>query len=318
MKREYTTRNPFLDQCLNGLIWVCSRAFVWYLLLFLVSTQMVDYKRIRYISQVNELNRIKPASFKHLADLENNSVNLNPSSLVLYILFYQKIIGYFKDAVDARAMAGFCYALMGRYKVALELYSEAIQLNPHVFWFHYNQGLIYYKLNRYEEAWVSLEKAVQTNHKATLAFVRSSQIIYKSIFVEAPSVYYNLDSRLYEAYIKCFKMLILTYYRLQKYQAIINLAQKAIDQNTRERDFFHYYLGLAFYQMGRHEEAVDQFQKSVQLNPDFADAYYFLGLSVQKMGKENEGDRLIKQAQKILETKKQTKFSGEQVNFQMF
>ncbi len=47
---------------------------------------------------------------------------------------------------------------------------------------------------------------------------------------------------------------------------------------------------------GRYEEAIDSYDKALQIDPDDADAWFNKGISLKKMGKHSEGMRSIERA----------------------
>ena len=55
-------------------------------------------------------------------------------------------------------------------------------------------------------------------------------------------------------------------------------------------------LGEYHYQSNHFEEAIDAYQKAIQCEPTFAEAYYKLGISLGKVGKPNDGILTLKKA----------------------
>jgi tetratricopeptide (TPR) repeat protein len=47
---------------------------------------------------------------------------------------------------------------------------------------------------------------------------------------------------------------------------------------------------------GRYEEAIDSYDKVLQIDPDDADAWFNKGITLKKMGKHSEGTRSIERA----------------------
>jgi tetratricopeptide (TPR) repeat protein len=47
---------------------------------------------------------------------------------------------------------------------------------------------------------------------------------------------------------------------------------------------------------GRYEEAIDSYDKALQIDPDDADAWFNKGITLKKMGKHSEGMRSIERA----------------------
>ena len=47
----------------------------------------------------------------------------------------------------------------------------------------------------------------------------------------------------------------------------------------------HYNLGIAYYNTGKHKEAIESYKQAIRLDPDFAMAHYNLGTTYNNTGK---------------------------------
>lgn len=87
-----------------------------------------------------------------------------------------------------------------------------------------------------------------------------------------------------------------TYYNLNKYNQAIYYLQEAkkyiIDVNT------FYILGLSYSQLNMFKEAEEEFKQTIYLNPKFTEGYHYLGLLYFS---QEDYDSAIKQWNKILE-----------------
>jgi tetratricopeptide (TPR) repeat protein len=63
----------------------------------------------------------------------------------------------------------------------------------------------------------------------------------------------------------------------------------------------HFDRGVEAYRANRDEEAVEAFRQAAQLDPDFAEAYYRLGLALNATGQSEESDKSFEQAIKLYE-----------------
>ena len=71
--------------------------------------------------------------------------------------------------------------------------------------------------------------------------------------------------------------------------------KKAIDQD-KNNPYFHKGLGLAYVQLRKYDDAVETFQKVLQLNPYYIDVRNDLGTAFILMGKRDEGKKEFLQA----------------------
>ena len=75
--------------------------------------------------------------------------------------------------------------------------------------------------------------------------------------------------------------------------AVSNTATAANSQDEA-RDYFEQ--GKELYRKDRDREAVKAFQKAISLNPDFAEAYYRLGLALAVSGQKKEAEEAYQKA----------------------
>ena len=60
--------------------------------------------------------------------------------------------------------------------------------------------------------------------------------------------------------------------------------QKALEINPNYAEA-HNNLGIAFLQKGQVDEAIDQYQKALEINPNYADAHNNLGIAFSQKGR---------------------------------
>ena len=71
------------------------------------------------------------------------------------------------------------------------------------------------------------------------------------------------------------------------YKEAIVILKKAIDLNP---DFpeAYYNVGISYEQLGKHKDAIEMFKKTIELSPDNANAYYALGYAYYQRRKYKE------------------------------
>ena len=135
-------------------------------------------------------------------------------------------------------------------KKALEMYNEAIRINPTYHLAYYKRGLIYYNQGKYEKA---LE-----NYNNGLLFAPE----------EDAYVYDNIG---------------LIYYKQGKYKKALENHDKAIDINSTY--YFAYYNKSNVYQkQGEYEKAISDYSRAIIINPTYYFAYYDRGNIYQEKG----------------------------------
>jgi len=93
-------------------------------------------------------------------------------------------------------------------------------------------------------------------------------------------------------HVKGFKL-----YRQGKYSEAIESLNKAIELYPQYA-VAYYRIGLAFFEQGKYDEAIKHYQKAIQLEPDLVVAYENLGHALTKKGKYDEA---LKQYQKAIQ-----------------
>ncbi|MBC7933247.1 MAG: tetratricopeptide repeat protein [Rubrivivax sp.] len=77
--------------------------------------------------------------------------------------------------------------------------------------------------------------------------------------------------------------------------------QGALEAPTNGDARAHFDRGMDAYRGNRDEEAVEAFRQAAQLDPDFAEAHYRLGLALNAAGQSEESDKSFEQAIKSYE-----------------
>ncbi|HBR20981.1 MAG TPA: hypothetical protein DD713_00185 [Nitrospiraceae bacterium] len=74
---------------------------------------------------------------------------------------------------------------------------------------------------------------------------------------------------------------------LGKYKDALNAFNKAIELNPQDAEAYAG-RGLAYVESGNYQQAINDYNKTIQLNPQFAGAYYKRGVAYSELGKYQE------------------------------
>lgn len=69
---------------------------------------------------------------------------------------------------------------------------------------------------------------------------------------------------------------------------------------TRNNAEAHCGLGIAYGNLGRHQESIESLKRSISIDPDYADAYYNLGVTFGRLGRWQDAIEAFKQAIKAM------------------
>jgi len=302
----------------RGWIWIGRRVGTWYLLTFLVSLLFIDYVQLRDHVRAKTLSRLMPESFDYLIDFAQNKRELDQEKLQQYEYYYEKVVDFIPIyRGDAYEILGFCHYHLGEYRESLMDYIKASRINPHFFWPHYNLGVIYFKRGYYSKASSAFETALATKLEDNFDVINTSKLFNPILMSSHPFTSATM-LRLKTAYRDSHVLLILSYYYLNDFPKMFQQASSAIAASLDEDGRFYYYAGLAAYHMKRYKEAVYFFQTYTGMNTDFANAFYYLGISLKALGNEELSAKALGRAKLLRLTDRSEILMAGDVNLQMF
>ncbi len=156
------------------------------------------------------------------------------------------------DQRDPEIQAGLAEAYLRKeaFQKAEQHYIEALKLSDYEPKYYNNLGVLYLNMQRFDDAIANFRLAADN-----LLFDRP-EVSWTGIgFAE---------------------------FQKQNYPAAERAYKEAVDLNNRYYQA-HFRLGELYYVQGRPVEAIDRFSRSVELVPNFAEGYYWLGLTYMKI-----------------------------------
>ncbi len=283
------------NKVIRAVACIGKRVVILYVVMFLIAYAVFDKKKVKAQNKVKELNEfyVNP---DYLAYVFKNQKNFDKEELKKQVKYYEKINQYMPSRSAAYGLLGFCHYHLGNYDKAIDYYNKAIYLNPDFFWFWYNLGVVYFKNDQYQEAAVSLGKAVTSDVGKTSQFVQESKVYRPILSAQRITDREQLKNQLKEGYRDCYKMLILSQLQLKNYAEVVRIAEYATSSGFSEEDFFYYYLGITAFKLKQFKKAVFYFQECLNKNSHHAEAYYHLGLSLKALGHEKQSVIFLERA----------------------
>ncbi|VAX29715.1 hypothetical protein MNBD_NITROSPINAE05-572 [hydrothermal vent metagenome] len=188
----------------------------------------------------------------------------------------------------------------------LEKYKEAVRVNPQDGMGHYNLGEVYIDLSRFSEALPSLQEAIRINPKHRSAYYQlgfamiemgrdeeAIEPLETSLQLSAKSQ--ATKKRLAQAHTNISVMLG----RRKQFKESMHHIQEAI---RVQPDYGPAYLsmGICLTDLGRYEEALEQFKKALQLDKNLVvDANYNFGIVYSKLGSPEKAIEHYQEAIKV-------------------
>lgn len=300
------------------LTWVSRRTGVWYFLVFLVSLLFIDYPQLRDHVRATTLSRLMPDSFTDLVEFAQDNKKFNREKLEQYQYYYEKVVDFIPIyRGEVYEILGFCYYHLGKYRKALAAYIKASRINPRFFWPHYNLGLIYFKRGYYQKAVDSFNRALATKLEDNFDVVNTSKV-YNPLLMSSYQFTRQTIGRLKTAYRHSHVLLVLSCYYLNNFSEMFHRATQAIAFNLDEDGSFYYYAGLAAYKIRRFQEGAYFLKEYTAINPEFANAFYYLGLSLKALGQEELATIALGRAKLLRLTEESEILMTEDINLQMF
>lgn len=186
----------------------------------------------------------------------------------------------------------------GNLEAALNAYAKALELNPEFAEAYINQGSILSKLERNEEAIVCLEKAIAINPNIGAAYWNLANIYQQSENLEKLVEYrkqaFLLEPKLVNA--ETLNDLGTAIGKLGDFGEAINYYQKAVELQPNYH-LAHLNLGVALQKTGKLNAAKEELQKAIELKPNDAESYNSLG---SVLVEENQIDAGISNYEKAI------------------
>jgi tetratricopeptide (TPR) repeat protein len=165
---------------------------------------------------------------------------------------YQQVLKFEPQSESANLELGVCHLKVGEYGKAIDEFKKVREINPWNVHSYFNAGVAYDKgFKRVDLAIVEYQKAVERDPK----------------YVPAR---FNL--------ISCYRS-------IKNSNAALALAQKTLEIAPNDPNL-HYMIGeIMFRDLNRGEEALREYKKALELNPNYAQAYIQVGNYYDKLGK---------------------------------
>ncbi len=206
------------------------------------------------------------------------------------------------DSISAYKNLGITYSQMGKDSLAVETYLEAIKIAPQDLKLKTILGALYYKNAEYEKSIDVLKKVVEAadpNSKeyadAMISMAFSYDFLGES--EKAKETYLVALSKVPNNKDIVFNLGRLNFMQ-KNYEDAIENFQKVLEIDPE--DFESYLnIGNAYLQLEKFEESIPFYQKAVELKPDNANAWNNLGVAYVRAGNTVKGKEAFDKAESL-------------------
>lgn len=210
---------------------------------------------------------------------------------------FEKALKLFPNDEDSLFNLGFVYADMGDNVKAYESFKALINTNPkHIEAFN-NLGLLFAKQGKFNDAVFVYEKGIEQNPAAALLYNNMGNVYY--------------DTGKYEKALQCFKKAgeldpiyserlyhlgISSIAQDGKMDDMIKKLEESAKKNVNKAKSAHD-LGVAYMDRKMHDKAIEAFNNSLSIDPNYLSSYVNLGYCYQH---KDQLDMAIKAFEKAL------------------
>ncbi|MEQ9480878.1 tetratricopeptide repeat protein [Coleofasciculus sp. F4-SAH-05] len=167
---------------------------------------------------------------------------------------------------------GLCLSNLQRYEEALVSCEKAIELAPNYAPVWVLRGKMLYYIERYEEAFASCDKAIELNPNYAPAWFNRGTMLYNIDYYQEALVSYEqaieLDPNYAPAWFNRGTML----YNIDYYQEALVSYEKAIELAPSYAEAWCN-RGAMLYNLERYEDALVSYEKAIELAPSYAEAW---------------------------------------------
>ena len=191
--------------------------------------------------------------------------------------------------VEELSNKGLALADLGKYNEAIICYDKALEINPRYAEAWNNKGGALAKLGKHNEAIICLDKALEINPRDNKAWnnkgVALDALGKRNEAIYAFERFIEFASPHLAGYVEQIKMVI----RQIKERGYRKIEEGIAPRKIKEVDVSELNnKGNALAKLGRHNEAIICYDKALEINPGFAEAWYNKGITLAALGRQNE------------------------------
>lgn len=188
---------------------------------------------------------------------------------------------------DANHLLGIIAAQSGDFLRASEFFARAIADNPTRPAYHANLGLALQKLNRFDEALVSLGHAISLKQDYAEAFYNCGIVLQQLKLLDDAIAHFDRAILFKPNYFQAYSNRGIALTDLQRNAEAFSSFDQAIAIRPNYAEAYCN-RGKALYAMGHFEAAVESCDHAIRLRENFAEAHFNRGVALKALGQVTE------------------------------
>ena len=276
---------------------ILSRVAVLYVLAAILVLTVGNLPRAWNHVATSVLSRYMP-SHDYLIAFNKDRTTFNFKKNKEFELYYRKLSQLMPELPDAYAMLGFCYFYDGKSEKALAAYQDAARLNPMVFNYFYNQGIIALKSSDQAHALEYFKKSVDVPAGINLQFIVTSHV-YKPLLPNTgnPELLAQVMGEYsHDVYRRAYLAILFLAEARKDYATLLRYSRQGVAQGFLEAGMGNYYAGLASYGLKEYAAATSYMQEAIKKGFSYAQVFEVMGFSLQALKRPESVPALVASA----------------------
>lgn len=189
---------------------------------------------------------------------------------------YKEVLRLSPQDATSHNNIGNLYAEKGNTDLAILEYNQAIKIAPKSPLAHNNLGDLFYKQGRYEDAVREFQEAVHSQPAETYGYNNLGNAYYKLGRYDDAVNQYNLALEISPRAVHILTNKAQAYIRKGSFAFALSCLNQALKYDPKNPTIYNL-LGDVNVIRGETEEAIKNYEKTITIKKDYAEAYYKLG-----------------------------------------
>jgi tetratricopeptide (TPR) repeat protein len=168
------------------------------------------------------------------------------------------------------------------YEEALKCYDNSLQINPKTYFIHQSKAMLLFKLEKYKEAARSYEEVAKSSNNRFMEIIVNNlgdKLFYSKNY-EDSILYFDIAIKYFpDKADKAYFNKAVSLHYLFRYEEALQCYDKAIEINP-EFSFAYSNKGNVYKDLGKLDEAIKWYDKAIELTPEDSEPYICKGIAL--------------------------------------